>query len=176
MARRVFHDFIALVERVHERNGVLRPAGVSTFGRELGWRGQRMATADGHLAGEFLAPNLSASPGTDRKGPTSVVKSHCAMDLVRLPNGTALDLKLLPQSTKGESGINALIALMRSFVRLGGFFMHIDVVSNEVLRDAQAHPENYPNLPVRVSGWSARFTTLSKDWQDMIINRTEQGC
>lgn len=175
MVKRVFDDFLSFVEAVHERNGVLRPAGVSTFGRELGWRPLRKATADGHKAEDILAPNLSASPGTDKKGPTSVVKSHCAMDLFRLPNGTALDLKILPQSVKGEPGLKVLVGLLRSFVKLGGFFMHVDVVSNEVLRDAQAHPEIYPNLPVRVSGWSARFTTLDRDWQEMIINRTVHG-
>ena len=52
--------------------------------------------------------------------------------------------------------------------------MHIDVVDSATLIDAQRHPERYPNLPVRVAGWSARFTTLDKQWQDMIINRTQQ--
>ncbi len=86
-----------------------------------------------------------------------------------------LDLKILPQSVKGEAGLQALVAMMRSFVQLGGIFMQTDVVDNDVLRDAQAHPEKYPNLSVRVSGWSARFATLARDWQEMIITRTEQG-
>ncbi|MHB9022923.1 MAG: pyruvate formate lyase family protein [Armatimonadota bacterium] len=174
MTKRVFDDFLALVEAVQNRNGVLRPAGVSTFGREIGWLPQRKATADGHRAGDILATNFSPSPGTDREGPTAVIKSHCSMDLARLPNGTALELKILPDSVKGEEGIAALVALMRAFVDLGGFFMHIDVVSSEALRDAQQHPERYPNLAVRVSGWSARFVTLDEQWQEMIINRSQQ--
>jgi formate C-acetyltransferase len=52
--------------------------------------------------------------------------------------------------------------------------MHIDVVDSATLIDAQMHPEKYPNLPVRVAGWSARFTTLCKEWQDMVIQRTQQ--
>jgi len=174
MTRRVFDDFLALVAEVPERNGVLRPAGVSTFGREIEWRSQRQASADGHHAGEFLATNFSPSPGTDRKGPTAVIKSHCAMGLARLTNGTALELKMHPSCVQGESGIQSLVALLRSFVSLGGIFVHVDVVDGDMLRDAQRHPDKYPNLAVRVSGWSARFVTLDRDWQEMIINRTTQ--
>jgi formate C-acetyltransferase len=83
-------------------------------------------------------------------------------------------LKILPSSLAGEAGLQALMGLMRAFVELDGIFMQIDVVDTALLRDAQAHPENYPNLSVRVSGWSARFATLDKEWQEMIIARSEQ--
>ena len=174
MTRRVFEDFLALVKVVPERSGVLRPAGVSTFGREIEWRPQRGATAHGHHAVETLATNFSPSPGTDKEGPTAVIKSHCAMGLERLPNGTALELKIHPTCVAGDEGLDSLVGLLRAFVNLGGIYLHIDVVNNETLRDAQLHPERYPALAVRVSGWSARFVTLSKEWQDMIINRTQQ--
>ena len=75
---------------------------------------------------------------------------------------------------KGKNGIDALAALMKTFRDKGGYYMHIDVVDTAMLIDAQKHPERYPNLPVRVSGWSARFTTLGKEWQDMVIQRTQQ--
>lgn len=174
MTKRVFDDFLALAELVRERNGVLRPPGVSTFGREVGWRDQRTATPDGHRRGDILATNFSPSPGTDTQGPTAVIRSLCGMDLERLPNGTALELKIVPSSVEGEAGLQALVALMKTFVTLDGIFMHIDVVSSDILREAQRHPERHANLAVRVSGWSARFVTLNKDWQEMIIGRTEQ--
>ena len=63
--------------------------------------------------------------------------------------------------------------LIRGFVKLGGFFMQPDVVDASVLREAQEHPENYQTLSVRVSGWNARFVTLSKAWQDMVIEQNE---
>ena len=63
---------------------------------------------------------------------------------------------------------------MRSFVSLGGIFMQIDAVDTAMLRDAQEHPDKYPNLSVRVSGWSARFATLSKNYQEMLIVLSEQ--
>jgi len=174
MVRRIFNTFTAQVAEVKERNGVKRPAGLSTFGREIEWRAHRKATADGHLQGEILATNFSPSPGTDREGPTAMLKSYCKMDYTRLPNIGTLELKILPSSVKGEGGVKAMVALLKSFVKLGGCFMHVDVVDSAMLLDAQRHPEKYPNLAVRIAGWSARFATLNKDWQDMVIGRTQQ--
>jgi formate C-acetyltransferase len=74
----------------------------------------------------------------------------------------------------GEEGLNAMVGMIRGFVELGGIFMQIDVVDAALLRDAQSHPERYPNLAVRVSGWSARFATLNKEWQELIISRMER--
>jgi formate C-acetyltransferase len=173
MLRRVFDDFTGLVAQVHERYGILRPAGISTFGREgSDFRPLRAAAASGRARGEILAPNFSPAPGADRQGPTAVIKSHCAVDFSRLPCGTALDLKLAPGTLAGEAGIRALTGLMRTFVELGGVFLQLDVVDTALLREAQAHPERYPNLAVRVSGWSARFATLSRDWQELIIAKS----
>ncbi len=175
MLRRVFDDFTEQVGRTRERHGVLRPAGISTFGREVSaYLSHRAATASGQKRGAILAANFSASPGTDKRGPTAVIRSHCSMDFSRLPCGTALDIKILPATVEGEAGLQAMVALLRTFVQLGGIFMQLDVVDDALLRDAQLHPENYPNLSVRISGWSARFATLAKEWQEMIIARTTQ--
>ena len=174
LVRRLLHDFIDAVATVRRDNGVLQPPGVSTFGREIEWRPGRKATAAGTRDGDLLATNFSPAPGSDRHGPTAVIKSHCSLGLSRLTNGTALELKMHPSSVKGENGLSAMTGLMRAFVRLGGIFMQVDVVDSRQLRDAQAHPEKYPHLAVRVAGWSARFATLNRQWQDMIINRTEQ--
>jgi formate C-acetyltransferase len=174
LAVRVFDDYVRMVEKVKGRKGVLRPAGISTFGREIVWRKDRQATPFGGHQGDILATNLAPTPGSDKYGPTAVIKSYCAMDFERLPNGVPLELKILPASLKGERGLQTLVAILKTFVTLGGWYLQIDVVDSEVLRDAQKNPEKYPNLSVRISGWSARFATLSKEWQDMIIQRTQQ--
>ncbi len=182
MMQRVFNDYTDLVWAVPERNGVLRPAGISTFGRECyafldtGFCGYdtRRATADGHRVGDVLACNFSPSPGTDRKGPSAVLNSYCKMDFTRTPNGATLELKLHPSSLKGEEGLDALVGLMRGFIRQRGWFVHIDVVDSAIMADAKLHPEKYPDLAVRISGWSARFASLDERWQNMIINRTQQ--
>ncbi len=165
--------FTALVGKVRQRHGILRPAGISTFGRESSdFLPHRLATASGHKKGEILASNFTPSPGSDA-GPTAAIAAHCCVDFSRLPCGTALDLKIHPESVRGEEGLQALVALFRAFVELGGIFLQMDVVDAAVLRDAQAHPERYPNLSVRVSGWSARFATLNREWQELIISRLE---
>ena len=173
LMRRLFDDYTGLVAKSPKRSGILRPAGVSTFGREgSAYLPNRTAAASGQRKGDILAPNFSASPGTDRRGPTAVIKSHCSVDFSRLPCGAALDLKIMPTSVRGDSGIAAMTAMMRTFVEMGGIFMQLDVVDTDLLRDAQAHPERYPNLAVRISGWSARFATLGKEWQELVIARS----
>ena len=174
MMKRVFDDYTSIVGRVKERNGLKRPCGISTFGREIDLRMARRATPEGSRVGDILATNCSPTPGSDRKGPTAVLNSYCKLDFTRCPNGATVELKVLPDSVKDENGIAALVALAKTFREKGGFYMHIDVVDSATLIDAQMHPEKYPNLPVRVAGWSARFTTLCKEWQDMVIQRTQQ--
>lgn len=174
MMCRVFDDYASIVNNIKDRNGILRHCAVSTFGREVDWKDNRAATAEGSRRGDILATNCSPTPGTDKKGPTSALNSYCKLDFSNMPNGGTLELKILPQSVRGENGVRALMGLTKTFMSKGGFYMHIDVVDSSLLVDAQAHPEKYPNLPVRVSGWSARFNTLCKNWQDMVIQRTQQ--
>lgn len=169
--------YIDRVRLVKERCGVLRPAGISTFGRQIEWAPDRAATAFGQKKGAILSGNLNPTPGTDVNGATAIIRSHCKADLRRLTCGTALDIKLDTSALKGAAGVPALQALILGFIRLGGFFMQIDVMDNEVLKRAQAHPEEYQTLAVRISGWSARFVTLDEAWQRMIIERSAQrGC
>ena len=176
MMKKVFDTFTGIVGGLPKEDGILHPAGISTFERVASvFRAGRAASAAGSKKGDILAVNFSPSPGTDKRGPTAVIKSHCAVDFSKLPNGTALELKLFPPSVAGEAGLSALAGLMKTFVSLGGIFMQIDAIDTELLRDAQEHPEKYPNLAVRVSGWSARFATLNKEMQEMIIVRTEQN-
>ena len=96
------------------------------------------------------------------------------MPLNRLTCGTALDIKLTPAMVETDNAASLIPALIRGFNSLGGFFMQMDVIDNAVLLEAQKNPDQYRSLAVRVSGWSARFVTLSREWQDMIIQRTTQ--
>lgn len=168
----IMDNYMNEVRKVKERNGVFRPCGISTFGRQIDWKDSRMAHAHGFFRGDILASNLSPTPTTDKTGATAIIRSHCKVDYSKLTCGTALDIKLDPTSVKGEDGTEAIMSLLDGFMELGGFFMQIDVMDNAVLLEAQKHPENYQNLSVRVSGWSARFVTLDENWQRMIIERT----
>ncbi len=173
IAKRLLSDFADICASFNNRCGYRFPAGVSTFGRQLKWSEDRLASPHGRKAGEVLAANCSPTPGTDKEGATAIIRSYCKADLSKLATGAALDIRLLPSSVEGENGLQALMALMRGFVKLGGFFMQPDVVDASLLREAQEHPENHQTLSVRVSGWNARFVTLNKEWQDMVIEQNE---
>ena len=174
IAKSIVWDFANICDRISADYPFMTPAGISTFGRQLEWSHHRLATPYGKKASEVLSGNFSPTPGTDREGATAIIRSYCKSDLRRTVSGAALDIKLLPAAVNGENGIAALSSLIRGFASLGGHFMQLDIADTSLLRAAQEHPEDYENLSVRVSGWNARFVTLNKEWQDMIILQT--GC
>ena len=171
MLKRVFNDYAAAVGRVKPVPNVLIPTGVSSFGREIAFAPQRAATAFGRHAHEYLAPNLSPTPGTEKNALTAVINSYCKMDFTKTPNGCPLDLRLSAGFRKTPNASDILASVLKVFHDQGGFYVQIDAIDPDTLRAAQKDPDRYPNLVVRISGWSARFATLSKEWQDMIINR-----
>ncbi len=85
--------------------------------------------------------------------------------------GTLLNLRLGHELVATKRGRANLGAMLQSYFALGGFHVQFNTISNEVLKDAQEHPENYRSLLVRVAGYSAQFTNLSKQMQDSIMAR-----
>lgn len=136
---------------------------------------QTGATPDGRLAGTPVADGVSPSAGKDVHGPTASANSVSNLDHYIASNGTLFNMKFHPAALEGRQGLESFAALVRGYFDRKGSHMQFNVVSRETLRDAQAHPENYKSLVVRVAGYSAIFVTLSKSLQDDIINRTEQG-
>jgi len=132
------------------------------------------ATPDGRQAGQPLSEGISPVQGADRRGPTAVISSAAKMDHVRT-GGTLLNQKFTPQVLEGEEGINKLAHLVRSYFKLDGHHIQFNVVSAETLRAAQAEPEKYRDLIVRVAGYSDYFCDLGRALQDEIIGRTEHN-
>lgn len=131
------------------------------------------ATPDGRLAGETTSLNTSASFGADREGATGHILSMTSLDSTNSPNGAVLDLDLHYSAVKGESGLNALYATLKTFLDNRGFAVHYNVLNADVLREAQKNPQDYPNLQVRVCGWNNLFSNLGKAEQDEYIIRAE---
>ncbi len=131
------------------------------------------ALPGGRKAGVHLAEGCSPKQGTDVNGPTAAIKSITSFDHTAWLNGTQLNLKFSPAVLKDKWGLKNLISLVKTYMDRGGYHVQMNVVSKEILRDAQAHPEEYKSLTVRVSGYNAYFTVLSKELQDDIIDRTE---
>ena len=175
IAADIVKEFAKMCDQLNGTCGYVFPAGISTFGRQLEWSASRYATPNGMKAHATLAGNYSPTPGTDKEGATAIIKSYCKTNFRNTVSGAALDIKLLPNCVKGKDGAEAIVSLIWGFISLGGHFMQLDVADTEMLKDAQEHPENYQNLSVRVSGWNARFVTLNKEWQDMIIGQMGSG-
>lgn len=131
------------------------------------------ATADGRKSGESLSNSSGASQGKDTYGPTALINSVTNFPMEEAGNGMVLDVKFTPSLLEEETGKRALRSLIETYFHKGGMEMQISVVSGETLRAAQEHPENYADLIVRVSGFSAYFCSLRKATQDEIIKRTE---
>ncbi len=130
------------------------------------------ALPDGRKAGEPLSEGISPVQGADKYGPTAVIKSASKMDHLRT-GGTLLNQKFTPQVLEGEEGLEKLTGLIRAYFKLDGHHIQFNVVSADTLRAAQANPEKYRDLIVRVAGYSDYFRNLNKKLQDEIIARTE---
>ena len=132
------------------------------------------ALPNGRKAREPLADaSVSAQPGTDKSGPTALVKSAAKiLDGVKY-SSTHFNMKFHPSALKSEASARKLLSLIKTYMDLGGYHVQFNCVSAETLKDAQLHPQDYKQLIVRVAGFSAYFVTLDKDVQNEIISRTE---
>jgi formate C-acetyltransferase len=131
------------------------------------------ATPDGRYAGEQLADGgLSPMLGQDGQGPTAVLKSVSKLDNYLLSNGTLLNVKFTPSTLEGQQGLNKLADFLGAFTKLKLQHVQFNVVNAETLKEAQARPQDFAGLVVRVAGYSAFFVELSKEIQDDIIRRT----
>ena len=155
------------------RGGIYQP-GFYTVSAHVPMGADVGATPDGRHAGQPLADGgLSPSAGRDRNGPTAVLRSVSKINLKLASNGTLLNMKFLPAFFDDRRALEKFVALLRSFCKLGIPHVQFNVVSAEMLRQAQSSPEEHAHLVVRVAGYSAYFTELARDLQDEIIERTE---
>jgi len=174
IAREVHHRTEQVVEEFTdncEAGYHLDGSGVSaTYGMSL----DTPATPDGRKDGGLFADaTLSPEPGADFKGPTAVLKSCSKIDTLQSFN-QLLNQKFLPQFLEGENK-ELFYHLLRTWADLGISHIQFNVVDKDTLLDAQKHPESHKGLMVRVAGYSAYFTDLSKGLQDHIIARVEQN-
>ena len=175
LAREVAYTYTKPLETHKNPRGGMYQAGLYPVSANVPLGAQTGATPDGRLAFTPVADGVSPSAGKDVHGPTSSCNSVSKLDHFIASNGTLFNMKFHPTALEGTSGLESFAALVRGYFDQKGSHMQFNVVSRETLLDAQAHPENYKSLVVRVAGYSALFTTLSKSLQDDIIKRTEQG-
>jgi len=137
----------------------------------IGYAPLTAATPDGRRRGTFLSNGVCPVNGADREGPTAAIQSVGHLGLETAPNGASHTLNLSPSLLRDEEHVAKLAALLRAYCRVGGTALQVNVIDPGTLRAAQADPETYRNLLVRVTGYNAYFVTLGREIQDEIIAR-----
>ena len=174
-ARDVAYTYTRPLQNYKNPRGGQFQAGLYPVSANVPLGGQTGATPDGRYAHTPVADGVSPSAGKDVKGPTAAANSVARLDHFIVSNGTLFNQKFHPSALVGREGLEKFVALIRSYFDQKGMHVQFNVVDKETLLDAQKNPEKYKHLVVRVAGYSALFTTLSRSLQDDIIRRTEQG-
>ncbi len=133
------------------------------------------ATPDGRKGGDILADaSLSPDHGKDTSGPIAVFQS--AMKVNQDPyQGTLMNMKVHPNTIRTDADLMKLGAMIKTYLTHGGKHVQFNVVDRAEMEDAKVHPEEHPELIVRVAGYSAYFVRLPESIQDEVINRSEQA-
>ena len=131
------------------------------------------ATADGRRAKAPFASSYSPSPEARLKGPLSNILSFTKFDLRKICNGGPFTIEIHDTVFRNDEGERKVAQLVKTYIDRGGHQIQINAINRDRLLDAQAHPENYPNLIVRVWGWSGYFTELDTVYQNHVIDRME---
>jgi len=129
---------------------------------------------DGRKSGTSLCEGgLSPYPGRNVNGATSTLNSVTKLDIAKLSAGTALNMKFSPDALKDDAKMRSFASLIRTYFEKGGYHVQFNIVSTDMLKDAQKHPEKYKDLLVRVATYSAFFVQLGPECQQEVIDRIE---
>ncbi len=169
----IYNRFSSLINgRKNGRGGVFRCGMFSVDERHM--MGEKTpATPDGRFSGDSLSKNLTASLGQDKNGVTAYLNSVLKLDAEECSDGYVADVVLHCSAVKGEDGHKAFKGLLTTFMQKGGFSVHFNILSPEMLHNAQKEPEKYLNLQIRLCGWNVRFVDLNKAQQDEFILQSE---
>jgi len=175
LAKWVAEVFTEITRKYNVRGGkgIYRTSFVSAAGSHVIEGRNLGATPDGRKAGEPVSNGLSPVNGTDRSGLTMALLSAAKACQPLITDGVAMNVRISPSIIETDYGVDRLASIIEAYFELGGKEIQINPIDSDTLRDAQLHPENYKDLSVKVSGYSARFIDLSRSLQNDIINRTE---
>ena len=167
-------DFCAklIIGRPNGNGGVFRMGGDSVnFAEEYGSR--TGATPDGRKSRQTLSKNIRPVNGMEKNGLLAYLNSVTYIDNSNFVGGLPTDFMIHPTAVEGETGLKALATIFRTFFKNGGMSIQGNITSAEILEDAQKHPEQYPNLQVRVCGWNEYFVNMQPHLQDDFIKRAK---
>ena len=173
LAREVYHHLYELyVGRKAGIGGVYR-MGADSITRCISLGQKLWATPDGRMTGQIISKNFCGTVGREVEGITASLLSALAIDQTEICDAAVLDYVIHPSAVEGEAGLDAMVTFTETYLNNGGFALQGNVMQVEELKDAQKHPEKYPNLQVRVCGWNEYFVNMQKEIQNAFIKRLE---
>jgi formate C-acetyltransferase len=122
-----------------------------------------------------LSDGVSPNHGVEKNGPTAVVLSSTKLFYEGLSGGSILNIRLSPSTVKGPEGLENLVSFVKGMQKAGIWHAQFNINDAEMLKDAQLHPEKYPDMVVRITGFSVYFCTLSKDFRKLVVDRVIQN-
>jgi formate C-acetyltransferase len=170
-------DFMALVRRYPAYRDAVHTQSVLTITSNVVYGRHTGNTPDGRRAGEPFAPGANPMNGQDRHGLVAAALSVAKLPYDEALDGVSLTASITPNGLgrDTEERVDNLVGVLDAYVDAGGFHLNANVLNREVLLDAMEHPEKYPQLTIRVSGYAVNFVRLSPEQQRDVVDRTFHG-